>query len=187
MWVFRSIKEFWGKGISKGSIFIMKIHDIIKVTSTKVIKWVASYKRLDHSSSPASKHVLYNFRSCFGWDWENVLGKSEETFSTCLLPKSLWCQFLNSNWKHNSSFLACFPRDSSSINRRGHWRSNARFWNTKQLSLSKQNLSNLFNISFDNDIYLSLRTSFWVCISTRIVCLRHKDPNNILHIFCLRR
>jgi len=89
-----------------------------------------------------------------GWDWENVLGNSEETFSTCLLPKFLWSQFSNSNWKHNSSFLACFPRDSSSINRRGYWRSNARVWNTKQLSLSKQKLSNLFT-SLSTIIFIS--------------------------------
>jgi len=80
---------------------------------------------------------------------------SEEMFSTCLLPKFLWSQFSNSNWKHNNSFLACFPRDSSSINRRGHWRSNARVWNTKQLSLSKQKaIKSLQHLFRQSSLYL---------------------------------
>jgi len=110
------------------------------VTSTKVIKWAASYSRLDHISSQASKHVLHNFVQ----DWlglRECSGKIEETFSACFLSKPLWSLFSNSNWKHNNSLLACFPRDSNSINRRWHWRRKTRVWNTKHLSLSKKKLS----------------------------------------------
>ena len=156
MWIFRSIKELWRKGISKGSIFINKTHDIIKVTTTKIIKWAASNKRLDHSSSPTSKHVLYKFRArLVGTErtfWAKVKKHSLHAYS----PSFFGAKFRNSKGKHNSSVLACFPRDSSSINRRGHWRSNARVWNTKQLSLSKQKLSNLFT-SLSTIIFISLR------------------------------
>jgi len=98
---------------------------------------------------------------------KNVLSEQFRYF----LSKHQWNANSNSKLEFNNFFMACSPRSSGSINRRHHWRLNARVWNTKLPSLSKlkqsfsqsfssTNISKLHNLSH----YILCLIIFWVCV-----------------------
>ena len=198
MWIFHPLRNFEEKKYPRDQSLLPSYMTSSEWHQQKSSSGQQVNQRLDHSLSQVGSHVLYNFVQVW-LEQSECSGPTEETFSTCFLYKPLWSLLSNSNWKLNNSLLACFPRDSSSINRRGHWWRKERVWNTKHLSLSKQKAINLFNISFDNHkansiifhyiyhLYFSLRTFVWVCICKRIDLFETLDRNNILHYSCLRR
>jgi len=138
--IFRPNKESSGNDLHK--VFLgNKAWDIIEWHHRMTSRWhqQVGYKFIQQGYSSHQLSKMYgNLLHKTGWNLSNILRMiyTERTFSVLenvlgeqfvyFLSKHHWSANSNLKLELNNFFLACSPRSSGSINRRHHWRLNAR-------------------------------------------------------------